>query len=129
MQRPVHGTLLPQTLGLTAPHLRVPEHVPQDPIVPPHPSPAKPQSKPATRADGGDKTVQIPKLDPTFKPEATQILDNTPQTTQKLDPSPNTTQKLDPNAPASSAEQTQRLDDSIWKLQEAKRILQNINQK
>ena len=87
-----------------------------------------PQARPATRADGGDKTVQIQKLDPNFKPEATQNLDAPHVTTQKLDPSPNTTQKLDPNAPG-SAEQTQRLDDSIWKLQEAKRILQNINPK
>jgi hypothetical protein len=38
--------LLPQTLGLAAPHLKVPVQVPQDPIVPPHPSPAKPQSYP-----------------------------------------------------------------------------------
>jgi Dynamin family len=83
------------------------------------PAAAKPAPAPATRADGGDKTVQIPKLDPAFKPEATQILDE----------SHTTTQKLDPKAPASNAEQTQRLDDSIWKLQEAKRILQNINQK
>jgi hypothetical protein len=91
--------------------------------------PAKPVSKPATRADGGDKTVQIPKLDPAFKPEATQILDASHTTTQKLDPQATATQKLDPNASTSNAEQTQRLDDSIWKLQEAKRILQNINQK
>jgi Dynamin family len=110
-----------------------------------------PASKPAARADGGDKTMQMPKLDPKFRPEetqilddsssttqklepkfrpeATQILDDSSSTTQKLDPSPNTTQKLDPNAKMSTAEQTQRLDDSIWKLQEAKRILQNINQK
>ncbi|HLX22093.1 MAG TPA: dynamin family protein [Usitatibacter sp.] len=93
------------------------------------PSLAKPASKPATRADGGDKTVQIPKLDPGFKPDATQKMDASPVTTQKLDPSPNTTQKLDPPASTPNAEQTQRLDDSIWKLQEAKRILQNINQK
>ena len=88
----------------------------------------KPAAKPAARADGGDKTVQIPKLDPNFRPEATQKLDAPHVTTQKLDP--NAAQKAaDPNAPAPSAEQTQRLDDSIWKLQEAKRILQNINPK
>jgi len=88
----------------------------------------KPAAKPAARADGGDKTVQIPKLDPNFRPEATQKLDAPHVTTQKLDP--NAAQKAaDPNAPAPGAEQTQRLDDSIWKLQEAKRILQNINPK
>jgi len=88
----------------------------------------KPAARPAARADGGDKTVQIPKLDPNFRPEATQKLDAPHVTTQKLDP--NAAQKAaDPNAPAPSAEQTQRLDDSIWKLQEAKRILQNINPK
>ncbi|MFZ3323291.1 MAG: dynamin family protein [Usitatibacter sp.] len=92
----------------------------------PVPAPA-PQARPATRADGGDKTVQIQKLDPNFKPEATQILDAPHTTTQKLDPG--STQKLDPNAPVPNAEQTQRLDDSVWKLQEAKRILQNINPK
>src|SRR5262249_52904976 len=96
----------------------------------PAPAPApKPATKPATRADGGDKTVQIPKLDPGFKPDQTQKMDASHVTTQKLDPSPNTTQKLEPDASGSNAEQTQRLDDSIWKLQEAKRILQNINQK
>ena len=88
----------------------------------------KPAAKPAARADGGDKTVQIPKLDPNFRPEATQKLDAPHVTTQKLDP--NAAQKAaEPNAPAPGAEQTQRLDDSIWKLQEAKRILQNINPK
>jgi len=47
-----------------------------------------------------------------------------------MDPSPNTTQKLDPNTqPLSNAESTQRLDDSIWKLQEAKRILKGIREK
>jgi len=88
----------------------------------------KPAAKPAARADGGDKTVQIPKLDPNYRPEATQKLDAPHVTTQKLDPG--AAQKAaaqDPPAP--NAEQTQRLDDSIWKLQEAKRILQNINPK
>ena len=102
---------------------------PQDTTrLPVQPAPKAP-AKPASRADGGDKTVQIPRLDPNFRPDATQKLDVSPNTTQKLDPSPNTTQKLDPNAPLSNAEQTQRLDDSIWKLQEAKRILQNIDPK
>jgi len=121
-----------QRIDPSADHQRTQRLDAQDPQrttrLPEQPVPAKPQAKPATRADGGDKTMQMPKLDPNFKPEATQILDSSPHTTtQKLDPG--TTQKLDPNGPATNAEQTQRLDDSIWKLQEAKRILQNINQK
>ena len=80
----------------------------------------------------GEKTMKMQKLDPAFKPEATQRMDPSPNTTQKIDPSPNTTQRIDPNPatqPLSNAENTQRLDDSIWKLQEAKRLLQNINPK
>ncbi len=74
-------------------------------------------------AAGGEKTMKMPKLDPAFKPEATQRLRSPrPPPTQRLDP------KLDP-APLSNAESTQRLDDSIWKLQEAKRILQKITPK
>jgi len=60
------------------------------------------------RAPEGERTVQIPALDPNYRPEATQ--------------------RIDPVAP-SEAEQTQRLDDSIWRLQEAKRILQGIGKK
>jgi len=49
--------------------------------------------------------MKMAKLDPGFRPDATQ----------RLDPSPNTTQRLDPNTqPLSSAESTQRLDDSIF---------------
>lgn len=87
------------------------------------PQPAPPQPV-------GEKTMKMAKLDPGFRPEATQRLDASPNTTQKLDPSPTTTQKLDPNTqPLSNAESTQRLDDSIWKLQEAKRLLQKITPK
>jgi hypothetical protein len=46
-----------------------------------------------------------------------------PQSTQRLDvPS----QPRPPRAASKDAETTQRIDDSIWRLQEAKRILQNI---
>jgi len=73
----------------------------------------------------GDRTVQIPKLDPNYRPEETQKIEVTPD--------PNTTQKMEPAptpAPTSTeAEQTQRLDDSIWRLQEAKRILQGVREK
>ena len=36
----------------------------------------------------GERTMKIPKLDPAFRPEATQRLDPSPNTTQKLEPSP-----------------------------------------
>ena len=116
---------------------------------------------PATEKRTGDseKTQKIPRLDPNYRPDATQKIGpaSTPppgpedtqilgaQSTQKVSPAvtpppgpedtqilgAQTTQKIDPAAaPAEpNAEQTQRLDDSIWRLQEAKRILQGINQK
>jgi hypothetical protein len=80
---------------------------------PPQPAPPQPI---------GEKTMKMQKLDPGFNPEATQKLDASPTTTQRIDPNP-------PTTPLSNAESTQRLDDSIWKLQEAKRILQNITPK
>jgi hypothetical protein len=52
----------------------------------------------------GDRTQKIAALDPAFRPEQTQILD-------------------------SPADTTQRTDDSIRRLQEAKRILQKSGQK
>jgi hypothetical protein len=53
------------------------------------------------------KTQQIPKYDPSFRPETTQMLPATEA--------------------AKAAETTQRIDDTIWKLEEAKRILQKTN--
>ena len=52
----------------------------------------------------GDRTQKIAALDPAFRPEQTQILEPSPETTQ-------------------------RTDDSIRRLQEAKRILQKSGQK
>src|SRR6185436_4042375 len=82
-----------------------------------------------------ERTQKVTALDPNYRPDSTQKLD--PQSTQKLDPQ--TTQKLDPQstqkldgaalAPSSDPETTQRVDDSIWRLEEAKRILSNIPQK
>jgi len=60
------------------------------------------------RSPDGDRTVQIPKLDPNYRPDATQPMES---------------------AGEPGAEATQRLDDSIWRLQEAKRILQGIGKK
>ncbi|HEY4998252.1 MAG TPA: dynamin family protein [Usitatibacter sp.] len=76
-----------------------------------------PDKTPRAPLPEGDKTMQIQKLDPAYRPEATQ----------KIDPNP-PTQPLDPPL-SSDAETTQRIDDSIWRLQEARRILQGITPK
>jgi len=65
-----------------------------------------------------DRTIQTRKLDPAFKPEATQKLDLNPPTT----PLGGKDGELNPEA-------TQRLDDSIWRLEEAKRILKGVKEK
>jgi len=65
-----------------------------------------PVRAPAHAADG-DKTLKIAALDPAYKPNATQ--------------------PVEPRGP--DPEATQPLDDSIWKLQEAKRILKGIREK
>jgi hypothetical protein len=65
-----------------------------------------------------DRTMQIKKLDPTFKPEATQ----------RIDPNPPTV-PLAPKDGEMSPEATQRLDDSVWRLEEAKRILKGVKEK
>ena len=98
---------------------------------------AKPPAAPAPekRMADSEKTQKIPKLEPSYRPETTQKVSPGitpppgPEDTQIL--GAQTTQKIDPAAaPADpNAEQTQRLDDSIWRLEEAKRILQGINQK
>lgn len=85
--------------------------------------------KPRAGAFEGDRTMKIPKLDPGFRPESTQKIDPSPATTQKIEPSPGTTQRLDAAGPDPDAEQTQRLDDSVWRLEEAKRILQGVREK
>ncbi|APV49012.1 hypothetical protein BWI17_04540 [Betaproteobacteria bacterium GR16-43] len=56
----------------------------------------------------GDRTVQIPALDPNYRPDVTQQM-----------PAPGTETEKDPST-------TQRLDNSIQRLQEAKRLLQNL---
>ena len=62
---------------------------------------------PLPRAPEGDKTMKITALDPSYKPGNTQPLEG---------------KGPDPEA-------TQPLDDSIWKLQEAKKILKSIREK
>jgi hypothetical protein len=105
---------------------------------------APPPAAPARekRMADGDSTMKIPKFQPSYSPETTQKIgpESTqrtgPEITQPLGPEDTqilgaqTTQKIDPiTAPDTNAEHTQRLDDSIWRLQEAKRILQGMNQK
>jgi len=87
---------------------------------------AKPAEKPGAPFNP-DKTTKMNAVDPGFKPEATQKFG--PETTQRMGTAgPETTQKIDPTA-TPGPETTQPLEDSIWKLQEAKRILQGLNQK
>jgi hypothetical protein len=69
------------------------------------------------RAPDGDTTQQIPALDPAYRPEDTQILDRGAAAARSVDEK------------AADAQVTQRLDDSIWRLQEARRILQGLPQK
>ncbi len=75
-----------------------------------------PAAAPAPVSEG-DQTQKIAALDPNWKPEATQRLEDF-------------VAGADPAAPPNTeAQVTQRLDDSIWRLQEARRILQGLPQK
>jgi hypothetical protein len=83
------------------------------------------------RSPEGDRTQKIAALDPSFKPEATQMLDGSPkpfnaEDTQILDDKPANPTEAEKKT---DAQVTQRLDDSIWRLQEARRILQGLPQK
>jgi hypothetical protein len=86
-----------------------PVHAPQAPA-----RQAAPAARPV-RAPDGDRTQKITALDPGYNPEATQKL---------------TTEQMEKTAilpeDAAGAQVTQRLDDSIWRLQEARRILQGL---
>jgi len=62
----------------------------------------------------GERTQPNAPLDPNYRPDSTQKID--------------ATQSPEPAAPF-DPETTQRMDDSIWRLEEAKRILQGIPQK
>jgi len=128
-----------------APTLQKPAPVPAPKPAAPAPKPAAPAQplvsddlmaeiggKPAfdpmktQKLDSGFDPMKTQKLDAT-KMEETQILDRARmEETQILDAKKmETTAILDGN-PASNAEVTQRLDDSIWRLQEARRILQKV---
>jgi hypothetical protein len=73
-----------------------------------------PAARPA-RSPEGDRTQKITALDPSYNPDATQKL--TPEQMEKTSILPED---------AAGAQVTQRLDDSIWRLQEARRILQGL---
>jgi len=112
---------------------------------PPAPAPAAPLMSDDLFAQiAGSKPAPAPAFDPMATQklppgaEKTQILDA--QATQKLPPNAEKTQMLDAQATQklppgaektqilpSDSEVTQRIDDSIWRLQEAKRILSGIN--
>jgi hypothetical protein len=64
-----------------------------------------------------ERTQEIVALDPNWKPEATQKLEDFVSAAKP------------PAAEGTEAQVTQRLDDSIWRLQEARRILQGLPQK
>jgi hypothetical protein len=86
----------------------------------------------------GERTVKVRALDPSYRPDATQKLDMAKmeetqildgkrmEETQILDAKKMETTAILDGAGASDAEVTQRLDDSIWRLQEARRILQKL---
>jgi len=80
--------------------------------------PNQPKAPELPKVFESDRTMQVKKLDPTFKPEATQRMDLNPPTV----PLPDKAGEMDPEA-------TQRLDDSIWRLEEAKRILKGVKEK
>jgi hypothetical protein len=80
--------------------------------------PDAPKAPELPRVVESDKTMQIKKLDPNWKPEATQRMDLNPPTL----PLPGKEGDISPEA-------TQRLDDSVWRLEEAKRILKGVKEK
>jgi len=82
------------------------------------PIPNVPKAPDLPRVVESDRTMQIKRLDPNFKPEATQRMDLNPPTM----PLPGKEGDANP-------ESTQRLDDSIWRLEEAKRILKGVKEK
>ena len=82
------------------------------------PIPNRPKPPELPREVKDDRTIQTRRLDPGFKPEATQKLDLNPPTM----PLPDKPGELSPEA-------TQRLDDSVWRLEEAKRILKGVKEK
>jgi hypothetical protein len=82
------------------------------------PIPNVPRAPDLPRVFESDRTMQVKKLDQNFKPESTQRMDLNPPTVPLPD------KPGDPNP-----ESTQRLDDSIWRLEEAKRILKGVKEK
>jgi len=75
-------------------------------------------------ADGAEQTQRIVPVGERTQPNAPLDPNYRPETTQKLDAA----KPAEADAPF-DPEATQRMDDSNWRLQEAKRILQGIPQK
>jgi hypothetical protein len=67
-------------------------------------------------------TQKLPTAAPAFDPEVTQQMD-------QASPKPDAPPAAKPEPSDFDAEATQRIDDSIWRLQDAKRILSGIPQK
>lgn len=83
---------------------------PSDPMATGKQPPGAERTQPIAEAE---RTQRIAPLDPRYSPDSTQVLN-------PAAPRPE---------PETDAETAQRIDDSIWRLQEAKRILQGIPQK
>jgi len=81
------------------------------------PIPNVPKAPELPREVRDDRTIQTKRLDPKFNPESTQRIDTNPPTTPLA------------GKDGMSPEATQRLDDSIWRLEEAKRILKGVKEK
>ena len=104
----------------------------------PAPVAAAPAPQPQAPLLGDDLMAELGRK-PAFDPMATQKLPEGADRTQKLPDGADRTQKLpdgaertqriEPPLKSADPETTQKLDDSIWRLQEARRILQGLNQK
>jgi len=73
---------------------------------------------------GSERTQQLPSGS-----ERTQQLPSGSERTQQLGPETERTQRIDPGTGLPDPEATQRLDDSVWRLEEARRILQGVREK
>src|SRR5437868_749180 len=107
------------------------------PAAPAAPSSGFDPSKTQKMPQGADSTQKLTpeQMERTQKVSPLETTDFNPERTQQFEASgkpAESTQKLAPGAASAAAspnpEATQRIDDSIWRLEEAKRILSNIPQ-
>jgi hypothetical protein len=90
-----------------------------------------PNSEQTQRLSAAETTQRVPNPAESTHPSRPTETAWNPEATQQLDPPAKpaaAAPKPDTGVPA-DAETTQRIDDSIWRLQEAKRILSGIPQK